>query len=188
MRNVISLNDNWRFTKRNGEPVRELPKDWQRVCLPHTWNGIDGQDGGNDYYRGCCWYKKSLKKPESEVTYLEFEGANSSAEVFVNGVSVAKHDGGYSTWRVNLTNVLKEENEILGAVDNAPNDRVYPQVADFTFYDGLYRNVNLITVPAAHFELDYYGTPGVKVAPLSRVLPPRWKWKSTWQASRAAKS
>jgi len=55
---------------------------------------------------------------------------------------------------------------IVIAVDNAPNDTVYPQVADFTFYGGLYRNVNIIAVSESHFDLDYYGGPGIKVTPV----------------------
>ena len=156
----INWNKNWGFSKEK--------KNWESVELPHTWNGIDGQDGGNDYYRGTCYYKKNLDRkelPEHEEIYLEFEGANSSAEVLVNGVLVGSHDGGYSTWRVNITDFLSEKNEITVAVDNAPNDYVYPQKADFTFYGGLYRDVNIICVKKQHFDLDYYGGTGVKITP-----------------------
>ena len=78
---------------------------------------------------------------------------------------MASHDGGYSTWRVNITEELLDENLIVVECDNAPNDRVYPQMADFTFYGGLYRNVNIIAVNNSHFDLDYYGGPGIKVTP-----------------------
>lgn len=159
----IQWNNGWSFSKETGENAR-----WEVVNLPHTWNGTGGQDGGNDYYRGICSYRKTLQKselPGGKQIYLELEGANSSAEIYVNGKKLAHHDGGYSTWRVNMTEYLKEENEILIKVDNAPNDYVYPQKADFTFYGGLYRNVNLLCVENAHFDLDYYGSPGVKVTP-----------------------
>ena len=158
-------NESWLFTKDNTLPVT----DWETVNLPHTWNATDGQDGGNDYYRGTCYYTKKLALAdckEAEEVYLEFEGANSSADVYVNGELAIHHDGGYSTFRANITKLLKEENEIMVAVDNSPNDRVYPQVADFTFYGGLYRDVNLICVPKAHFDLDYYGGPGITVTPV----------------------
>ena len=164
-------NDAWLFTKDAGS-VKDgsyVPGDaWSEVNLPHTWNGDDGQDGGNDYYRGTCYYTKSLKKEDvaaGQEVYLEFEGANSSADVFVNGKATAHHDGGYSTWRVNITEFLQDENQIVVAVDNAPNDRVYPQMADFTFYGGLYRNVNLICTGSARFDLDYFGGPGITVTP-----------------------
>lgn len=145
-----------------------MPKKWYWVTLPHCWNEIDGQDGGNDYYRGTCYYAKELARrdlPEADRYYLELRGANSSADVYVNGKKLAHHDGGYSTWRVDMTESLAEENLIVVAVDNSANDTVYPQNADFTFYGGIYRNVNIIAVSESHFDLDYYGGPGIRVTP-----------------------
>lgn len=170
MSKKFTWNENWKFTK---DAVTITDKttsagNWETLDLPHTWNGDDGQDGGSDYYRGTCYYAKNLSKAEvaeGKEVYIEFEAANSSAELFVNGESVAKHDGGYSTWRANITSYLKEENEIVVAVDNAPNDHVYPQNADFTFYGGLYRKVSLILVDETRFDLDYYGSPAIKVTP-----------------------
>ncbi len=143
--------------------------DWEQVNLPHTWNAQDGMDGGNDYHRGTCYYAKSLKRadlPQADKYFLEFRGANSSADVYVDGKHLAHHDGGYSTWRVDVTEELKAESLLVVAVDNAPNDRVYPQMADFTFYGGLYRDVNIICVPDSHFDLEYYGGPGIRVTPV----------------------
>ena len=168
MRQVLNLNYKWAFTKEAGEIPQSIPASWNLVNLPHTWNNIDGQDGGNDYYRGTCYYAKKIDKtdlPECDQYYLEFQGANASADVFVNGKKLASHDGGYSTWRVNVTDALEAENMIVVAVDNGVNDRVYPQQADFTFYGGLYRDVNLIGVNNSHFDLDYFGGPGIMVTP-----------------------
>lgn len=157
------LNQGWHFTKDNtGIPseVRGLP-----VTLPHTWNAKDGQDGGNDYYRGTCWYTRALNvspAPDQEV-WLEFRGAAMTAEVYLNGKKLARHQGGYSTFRVNLTKHLEETNILAVSVDNGKNQSVYPQKADFTFYGGIYRDVYLLTVPKAHFELEHFGTPGIKV-------------------------
>ncbi|MGL5259058.1 MAG: glycoside hydrolase family 2 protein [Lachnospiraceae bacterium] len=169
MRNIISFNEKWAFTKNADTIPESLPQRWDWVTLPHTWNNIDGLDGDNDYYRGTCYYAKEVKKsdlPNADEYFIEFLAANSSATVYVDGKEVAKHDGGYSTWRVNITKELKEVSLIVVAVDNAPNDRVYPQVADFTFYGGLYREVNIITVNKSHFELEYFGGPGLKVTPI----------------------
>ena len=170
MRNILSLNHKWSFSKAATAVPTDIDNKWDFVNLPHSWNAIDGQDGGNDYFRGTAYYAKKLNKediPAGEQYYLELCGANSSADVYVNGKHLAHHDGGYSTWRVNVTEALVEiDNMIVVAVDNAANDRVYPQMADFTFYGGLYRNVNLIAVPASHFDLDYYGGPGIKVTPV----------------------
>ncbi len=168
----FNWNEAWLFTKdgalvQNNRAVNT--KDWEKVDLPHTWNGKDGQDGGSDYYRGTCYYTKKLDKAlceGAEEVYIEFEGANSSADVYVNGTLAVHHDGGYSTFRANITELLKEENEIIVAVDNAPNDRVYPQMADFTFYGGIYRNVNILCVSKARFDLDHFGGPGITVTPI----------------------
>ncbi len=167
MRNIKNLNENWLFVK--GTDDIGARDGAVTVSLPHTWNSEDGYDGGNDYFRGSCLYVKTLKReelPAAALHYLEFCGANSSADVYVNGEKLCHHDGGYSTFRVNITDHVADETVIAVVVDNAPNDRVYPQMADFTFYGGLYRNVNLISVAAAHFDLDYYGAPGIKVTPV----------------------
>ena len=165
MRNIVNLNENWLFAKNTADvTVRE----GVTVNLPHTWNAEDGFDGGNDYFRGSCLYVKELKAadlPKADLYYLEFKGANSSADIYVGGKKLAHHDGGYSTWRVNITDALCEKTEIAVIVDNAPNETVYPQMADFTFYGGLYRDVDLICVNEAHFDLDYYGAPGIKITP-----------------------
>ena len=168
MRSVINFNTKWAFTKQADQIPSVLPGDWNWVNLPHSWNAIDGQDGGNDYYRGTCYYAKPLDKmdlPQADQYYLELKGANSSADVYLNGKHLAHHDGGYSTWRVNITHALERDNLFVIAVDNAPNQTVYPQVADFTFYGGLYRNVTIVCVNESHFALDYYGAPGLKVTP-----------------------
>ncbi len=168
MRKVLNVNTKWAFTKEAAAIPQVMPQKWHWVNLPHSWNAIDGQDGGNDYYRGTSYYAKEIAKadlPEGEQYYLEICGANSSADVYVNGKKLAHHDGGYSTWRINITEALQEHNLFVIAVDNSANETVYPQNADFTFYGGLYRNVNIIAVADSHFDLDYCGGPGVKVTP-----------------------
>ena len=169
MRQILNINKGWAFLKDWKEAPVVIPEAAEIVDVPHCWNATDGQDGGNDYFRGTCCYVKSIRTedlPRSDRYYLELRGANSSAEVFLNGVKLAHHDGGYSTWRVDLTEGLTEENLLAVTVDNAPNDTVYPQVADFTFYGGLYRDVNLLCVSQSHFDLGYYGGPGIQVTPV----------------------
>lgn len=168
MREVYSFNTKWAFAKGEQAIPQSIPETWYFVNLPHTWNAIDGQDGGNDFYRGTCYYAKEIEKselPENAQYYLELRGANSSADVYVNNKKLAHHDGGYSTWRVNITDAMEQKSLIVIAVENKGNDRVYPQNADFTFYGGLYRDVNIIAVPDSHFDLDYYGGPGISVTP-----------------------
>lgn len=159
MRNIKNINENWVFVKENEKST---------VNLPYTWNGIDGQDGGNDYYRGKCTYIKEIAKadmPQGEEVYLQLDGVNSSAFVYFNSKLVCTHHGGYSTFRVKLENI-KDNNEIKIEADNSPNDFVYPQQADFTFYGGIYRDVTLIGVDKNHFDLDFFGAPGIQITPV----------------------
>ena len=168
MRKIINLNNDWLFSK--GVDGVAHGENAEAISLPHTWNATDGQDGGNDYFRGSCLYTKKINKsdlPTADEYYLEIRGANSSADVYVDGKKLAHHDGGYSTWRVNLTESLTDENELQIVVDNSPNEYVYPQMADFTFYGGLYRNVYIVAVNKSHFDLDYYGGSGLTVTPVT---------------------
>ena len=169
MRTVLNIDRGWIFLKGMSEAPVQIPSQGELVHLPHTWNAKDGQDGGNDYFRGTCCYVKNLSRgdlPAGEKYFLEIQGANSSADVYLNGKHLAHHDGGYSTWRVELTDDLDEENCLAILVDNGPNERVYPQTADFTFYGGLYRSVNLLAVPKTHFALETLGCPGIYVTPV----------------------
>ena len=161
MRTVTKLMKNWQFTGPDGKVTA--------VDLPHTWNNIDGQDGGNDYWRGTCLYQTSFAKPEydadSQQVWLQFEGVNASAAVTLNGTEVICHDGGYSTFRADVTALLADDNTLTVAVDNSKNDRVYPQKADFTFYGGIYRDVSLLVVSKNHIALNYLGSCGVRITP-----------------------
>ena len=170
MRKIMNLNHKWAFVMGAQTVPQGIPYPAYYVNLPHTWNNVDGQDGGGDYYRGTCYYVKKLLQedvPQDSQLFLEICGANSSAAIYIDGKELARHDGGYSTWRVDVTEALRGKREALLVieVDNAANERVYPQVADFTFYGGLYRDVNLIAVPQSHFDLMYFGGPGIAVTP-----------------------
>ena len=161
MRTVTKLMKNWQFTGPDGKVTA--------VDLPHTWNNIDGQDGGNDYKRCTCLYQTGFAKPafdaDSQQVWLQFEGVNASAAVTLNGTEVICHDGGYSTFRADVTALLADENTLTVAVDNSKNDRVYPQKADFTFYGGIYRDVSLLVVHKDHIALNYLGSCGVRITP-----------------------
>ena len=161
MRSTTKLMKNWQFTGPDGKTAA--------VDLPHTWNNIDGQDGGNDYWRGTCIYKTRFAAPafdkNTQQVWLQFEGVNASAKVTLNGVEVTRHDGGYSTFRADVTALLADSNELIVEADNSKNDRVYPQKADFTFYGGIYRDVSLLVVNRNHIALGYLGGPGVQITP-----------------------
>ena len=161
MREITKIMKGWEFTGPDGTTTT--------VDLPHTWNARDGQDGGNDYWRGTCIYRTHFAAPQfntaSHQVWIQFDGVNASAHVVLNGSPVCNHDGGYSTFRANITELLRDENELTVEVDNSKNARVYPQKADFTFYGGIYRDVSLMVVSKNHFTLDYFGGPGIRITP-----------------------
>ena len=169
MRTIFNINKHWSFVKDSAQIPAAIAAEAEFVDLPHSWNAADGMDGGADYFRGTCCYAKEITKaelPQADHYFLEINGANSSADVYVGGKHLAHHDGGYSTWRVDITEALGDSAILAITVDNAPNNTVYPQVADFTFYGGIYRNVNIIAVSESHFDLETFGTPGIHVTPV----------------------
>lgn len=158
MRQVILFNNDWLFQMPGEEPVK--------LNLPHTWNGVDGQDGGDNYKRCKCTYTKTFKKPDFKVgerVKLEFKGVNSEGEVLLNGKLLTVHAGGYSTFIVDITDHLLDDNTLVVNVDNSKTEEVYPQTADFTFYGGIYRDVNLLILPKNHFEFLKDSSPALKV-------------------------
>lgn len=186
MRNTILFNTGWTFIKEAAGEAEASELSGEAVTLPHTWNAIDGQDGGDDYYRGKCWYVKKEKKedllnevgirPEDfeagkEELWLEFDGVAFTSEVYINRKLMCLHEDGYSRFRVNLTQALfalspEDDLEIVVSADNSRSEKVYPQKADFTFYGGIYRDVKLLVVPKAHFSLGYRGALGLKITPV----------------------
>ena len=169
MRIIENVMEGWMF-KKTEEIPNVLPADesWDRINLPHTYNAFDGQDGGNDYYKGKAVYVKRLERPlvspDSEFI-LSFGGVNSVARVYVDGEFVQEHRGGYSRFRVNITRFFENKKSLVLAVeaDNTNNSDVYPHMADFTFYGGIYRDVSLISVPKTRFDIEYYAGSGVAV-------------------------
>ena len=122
MSKTILLNQNWIFSKEGHD---------EPVTLPHTWNAIDGQDGGNDYYRGTCSYTTVLPDivlPENGRAVLQFDAVAMTAEVYLNEQKLAEHKGGYSAFCVDITDALRNGSNLLRVnVDNSDNDTVYPQ-------------------------------------------------------------
>ena len=162
MRQIVNLNEGWMFSKVNSA--------WEMVDFPHTWNGYDGQDGGDDYYRGICMYSKPVRKmllPKADKYYIEFGATNSKATLYINREEVASHTGGYSAWRADITDALSKDeiSTFLIKVDNSVTDDCYPYEMDFPNYGGVYRDVNIICVNNTHFDLDYFGSQGIKVTP-----------------------
>lgn len=170
-------NAGWKFKKDCAELPKRFPRRWESISLPHTWNAMDGQDGGSDYFRGKCAYAVRIPKQKTDGrVWLEIEAASMTAEVYINGKEVMRHEGGYSAFRADVTQMLnKRKNLLCIFVDNSNNEAVYPQLADFTFFGGLYRGVNLITVPESHFMLNRYGADGFLCTPISDEIDTRIK-------------
>lgn len=173
MRQIINMNQDWWFIHEKRDVSQAVPGEGVKISLPHTWNAVDGHDGNGSYDRGCYWYVKTFQKPEQPVggtrLFIEILAAGQQADVYVNGQHVTYHEGGYSAFRADITEQCKVgENTVAIACSNEARDNVYPQSADFTFYGGLYRGVNLICVPEAHFDLEHYGDEGILVTPKAR--------------------
>ena len=170
----ISLNDKWRLT---------LEGKTFEVDLPHTWNNIDGQDGKDGYLRTKAVYSKTLA-PRAGVCYLEVLAANSVAEVFLDGAKLCTHEGGYSAFWTDLTGMSEKGGKLEISVDNAPNEAVYPTMADFTFYGGLYRGVNLLVCPEKHFLPT---SNGVGIWATAYKRDDGWELVITFETSASAK-
>jgi beta-galactosidase len=170
MRKTININRGWKFIRedegRAGE-VSHPDGHWEDVSIPHTWNAIDGANGF-DYHRGACWYRKELfldRAFEGRRVYLEFNGSNSVTDAYLNGEHLGQHRGGYSTFRFDITDqvIFGDKNLLAVKVDNTVYSDVYPQVADFTFYGGIYRDVNVIIAGSTHFDLMDHGSKGIYI-------------------------
>lgn len=165
-----SLDSGWRFHRADVAGAEQPGFDdsgWTPVDVPHTWNNLDGQDGGKDYYRGVGWYRRHYTAPVLLVgkkLWLEFDGVNAVADVYLNGVLLGRHAGGYARFRFDASAMhLGADNVIAVKVTNAHDPAVPPLDADYTFCGGIYRAVRLqATDPLCVHMLDDSG-PGVYV-------------------------
>ena len=171
----ISLNDKWNLT------LNGVGYD---VVLPHTWNNLDGQGAEDTYLRTRGVYSRRLDAYKG-VCYLEVEAANSVAEVYIDGQKILRHAGGYSAFWTELTGKIGNGAKLEIAVDKSPADEVYPTMADFTFYGGLYRGVNLIVCPEKHFIPTLNG---VGVWATAYKKSEKWELKIEFKVSENAKN
>jgi beta-galactosidase len=168
-RRTTALNTDWRFHLRDA-PAAERPdlddSAWSKVSLPHTWNAADGDDGGT-YFRGVGWYRRDLVLTADQTRkrlFLQFDGAALAADVFVNGVKAGRHEGGYATFRFDVTGLVRPGRNLVAVkVDDTAGAPIAPMGGDFTIYGGLYRGVGLIAAEPLHIDLMDHGGPGVRV-------------------------
>ncbi len=176
-RELLRLDRGWRFLAGEDPRATETGLDdrsWQPVDLPHTWNALDGQDGGGDYRRGPGWYRRHLVLDGSysgRRLYLQFDGASLMADVYVNGIHLGNHRGGFARFRFDATEALRigSDNVVAVRVDNGQLG-IPPTSADFTFFGGLYRSVWLLATDPVQISAMDLGSPGVFIEQ-SRVGP-----------------
>ncbi|MFO0837001.1 MAG: glycoside hydrolase family 2 TIM barrel-domain containing protein [Phycisphaerae bacterium] len=164
LRETRDVNAGWRFWKGDLPAASQPAFDdaaWQTVDLPHTWNAVDGQDGGGDYYRGPAWYRTTLEIPNSwsgRRIFLHFGAASIVADVYLDGQHLGEHCGAFAAFRFEITSRVSpgRRANLAVRVDNGRFEDVPPWSADFTFFGGLYRGVSLIaTPPICIWPLDY---------------------------------
>ncbi len=163
---VRRLSDGWRFLRgsapADAAQVAFDDRTWERVTLPHTARveavvtGPPGSDTAQ--WQGICWYRRTLSVPVVEPgqrVWLRFGGAMNVAEVFVDGVRVAEHLGGFTPFVVDITEQVTPGRDAVLAVrlDNTDNAVTGPKPLadlDFNTYGGLYRHVELVVKPSLH--------------------------------------
>ena len=157
-RTIRTINDRWNFTKEGVTAT---------VNIPHTWNAEDTWDEKPGFYRDMCTYSRKLvinDDLEGRNVYIRFEGANQETELFVNGKSAGKHVGGYTAFIFDVTDLVKNgPNDILVNVTNRHNPDIPPLSADFTFYGGIYRDVELVFTPKNQISSTHYASSGVYI-------------------------
>lgn len=167
---IIDLNENWIFTLNpNSYYALEPIPEGESVALPHSWNHTDGQGEREEYFRGQCWYQNKLDISSELLAkrlYLEIGAAGNMGKVYINGQLAGESRCGYAMFRVPLHPYLKAgENLISVAVDNRHSPDVFPLMADFTFYGGLYREVKLLVMEDVHYDVEDLSRDGVYLTP-----------------------
>ena len=175
-----SINQSWRFSKGDFEKAGDVNFDdskWESVSVPHTWNKEDADDETPGYFRGTGWYRKTLVIPTEQSgkeIYISFDGVNQETELFVNGKSAGTHSGGYTRFCFDITKLVNvgQQNIFAIKVSNRYNENIPPLSADFTFFGGIYRDVNLIFTEKQHISTTYFASPGIfiKTATISEKM------------------
>jgi beta-galactosidase len=173
IRRDTSLVDGWRFVRHDVTGAEQGTFDdqsWDIISIPHTWNAHDGQDGGNDYYRGPGFYRRHFFIDASEAgrqIFVHFNGVNTVTDVWVNGVYLGQHRSGFGMFRFEMTSVVRigGDNVLAVRVSNASFPDVAPLTGDFTFFGGIYRGVHVLTVEPVHIVMSNYASPGIFLTP-----------------------
>ena len=141
---------------------------WEQIFLPHTWNANDGSDEVAGYFRGLGWYRKHFVLGEElrgKRIFLEFEGVNQVAELWLNGKRVGEHKGGYTSFEFDVSTAAQfgaGGNVLTVKVNNLYDLNIAPTIkTDLTFYGGIYRDVWLRITEPVYVAEAYWQTPSV---------------------------
>ena len=171
-RTCIDLAKDWKFIKQDVDSAAPTG-NWDAVTVPHTWNNLDAQMGvrGNPtvaggYFRGACWYERSLDVPaawQGKRVFIRFEAASIVAHVYLNGESVGEHRGAFTAFCFELTSHLKfgQANELRVRVDNSNQPDVPPLSGDFNMDGGIYRPVKIIVTDEVCITPLDFASPGI---------------------------
>ena len=150
------------------ERAQNADAGWEQVTLPHTWNQKDPFDDVPGYRRGLAWYRRYLSLDSSyagKQLFLQFEGVNQVADVYVNGAFAGRHEGGYTGFTFDVTRWLKvgERNLVAVQVNSAHDPFIAPLAIGYALYGGIYRDVWLVATKPVHIALDDHGSNGTTV-------------------------
>ncbi len=177
-RRDTELSSGWKFIQQDAGPTAST-EAWTDVIIPHTWNALDAQKGvlGNPgvkggYYRGACWYARTLDIPanwQGRRVFIRFEAASIVARIYLNGELLGEHRGAFTAFCYELTPRLRfgGRNELRVQVDNSPQADVPPISGDFNMDGGLYRPAHLLVTGAACISPLDFASSGVYVTPKS---------------------
>jgi beta-galactosidase len=166
-----SINEAWKFSKENNSNSHKIDfpdTNWSIVTIPHTWNNEDAMDETPGFYRGACWYRRSVfigNEAKGKIAILNFDGANQVVELYVNEVLVGKHIGGYTAFNFDITKNIQpgKSNLIAIKVDNSYNENIPPLTADYTFFGGINRPISFSFVAPIHIATDDFASTGIYV-------------------------
>lgn len=165
-RQQINFDREWKFIRFDVAGAQNPGFDdsaWGPVALPHDFDApynVGGATGGQSFYVGLGWYRKHFTVPSSwsgQRVELEFQGAFSVTDVWVNGTTIGTHRGGYTGFVFDITNALQTgDNVIAVRVDNRWKADLAPRTGDHQFSGGIYRDVYLNVTNNVH--VTWYGT------------------------------
>lgn len=157
-RSTINFNTDWLYKKGDvsgAETADYADESWGYVNLPHSTTFYTTEN--KDAYLGISWYRKHFTVDESlrgEKLLLTFEAVMQQADVYINGEFVMKHQGGYTPFVIDITDIVKygEENVIALKTDSRASSSFAPgkDKPDFQYFGGMYGNSYITVTDKIH--------------------------------------